>query len=76
MELRGDDEEFDRDYDEDLTDFKVGNVMNNLEDDLAILDSLPSMAKPKGLANSFGSKSKGQHTSVKNQLANGKGEQN
>ena len=57
MQLRGDDEEFDRDiYDEDLSNFKVGNMINNDEDDLRILDSLPQMVKPKGLQNSFNSK--------------------
>jgi len=50
MQLRGDDEEFDRDlYDEDISNFKVGNIMNNDEDDLRILDSLPQAIKPKGL---------------------------
>ena len=50
MQLRGDDEEFDRDmYDEDLSHFKVGNIISNDEDDLRILDSLPHMVKPKGL---------------------------
>jgi hypothetical protein len=63
MQLRGDDEEFDRDlYDEDISNFKVGNIMNNDEDDLRILDSLPTAVKPKGLQNSFGSK---KQTSVK-----------
>ena len=55
MQLRGDDEEFDRDIyadvDEELGggDFKVGNIMQNDEDDLRILDSLPHMVKPKGM---------------------------
>lgn len=44
IQLRGDDEEFERDlYDEELSNFKVGNNMNNDEDDLRILDSLPHM---------------------------------
>ena len=63
LQLRGDDEEFDRDmYDEDLAHFKVGNIISNDEDDLRILDSLPHMVKPKGLQNSFNSK---KQTSVK-----------
>ena len=43
MQLRGgDDHDFDRDlYDEDLTNFKVGAMINNDEDDMRILDSLP-----------------------------------
>lgn len=42
MQLKGDHDEFDRDlYDEDLSSFKVGNIMSNDEDDLRILDSLP-----------------------------------
>ena len=44
MQLRGgDDDDFDRDlYDEDLTNFKgVGAMINNDEDDMRILDSLP-----------------------------------
>lgn len=43
-------------YDEDLSNFKVGNMINNDEDDLRILDSLPNAVKPKGLINSFNSK--------------------
>ena len=57
MQLRGgDDDDFDRDmYDEDLSNFKVGAMINNDEDDLRILDSLPQMVQPsKGPpANSF-----------------------
>lgn len=57
MQLRGDDEEFERDlYDEELTNFKVGTMVNNDEEDLRILDSLPQMVKPKTLQNSFNSK--------------------
>jgi len=57
MQLRGDDEEFERDlYDEELTNFKVGTMVNNDEEDLTILDSLPQMVKPKTLQNSFNSK--------------------
>ena len=44
MQLRGgDDDDFDRDiYDDDeLSNFKVGAMINNDEDDLRILDSLP-----------------------------------
>ena len=43
MQLRGgDDDDFDRDlYDEDLSNFKVGAMINNDEDDMRILDSLP-----------------------------------
>ena len=61
MQLRGDDEDFDRDiiYDEDLTGFKVGGMINNDEDDLRILDSLPNAVKPKMLLNSFNSKKQG-----------------
>lgn len=59
IQLRGDDEEFDRDLyadvEEDLGNFKVGNIMNNDEDDLRILDSLPHMVKPK-MQNSVNSK--------------------
>ena len=50
-------------YDEELSGFKV-NMINNDEDDLRILDSLPHMVKPKGLQNSFNSK---KQTSVKQQ---------
>ncbi len=59
MQLRGEDEEdvFDRDLygdeEEDLGNFKVGQIMNNDEDDLRILDSLPCAVKPKNLQNSF-----------------------
>lgn len=63
MQLRGDDDDFDRDiYDEDLTGFKVGSMINNDEDDMRILDSLPNAVKPKVLQNSFNSK---KQTSVK-----------
>ena len=63
MQLRGDDEEFERDlYDEELTNFKVGTMVNNDEEDLRILDSLPQMVKPKTLQNSFNSK---KQTSIK-----------
>ena len=42
MQMRGDDDEFDRDlYDEELTNFKAGGMIANDEDDLRILDSLP-----------------------------------
>lgn len=51
MQLRGDDDEFDRDiYDEDLSNFKVGAIMNNDEDDMRILDSLPQMVQPNKAA--------------------------
>lgn len=54
MQLRGDEDEFDRDlYDEELTNFKAGGMIANDEDDLRILDSLPTMDQPKGLTNSF-----------------------
>ena len=57
MQLRGDDDEFDRDlYDEELSSFKAVGMVTNEEDDLRILDSLPQMILPnKGLQNnSFG----------------------
>ena len=54
MQLRGgDDDEFDRDddiYDEDLSNFKVNTMINNDEDDLRILDSLPQMVTSSGKA--------------------------
>lgn len=57
MQLRGDEDDFDRDmYDEDLGQFKVGSIINNDEDDLRILASLPQMHRPKNLHNSFASR--------------------